>query len=165
MQLLAVLLNRKILQHSNVWLQRNNVPDAQLLIIFCSLIKRFLQCYYHQIWACLGRKICHHNLDFIDAIDILKLRLPSPTSDTKLIFLIFFQNKKIFLVSFPHSPVILHHISNYLHMFVHLVEAPKVINVRPTRFLEFHTNWNNTKQLPMLDVSFAILLVILANKY
>ena len=89
-----------------------NVLDERLLMIFCSKSKALCKCYYHQIWACLRRKICHHNLTLLTLYKKKKFRLLSLKCpfDKKLIFLsFFFQNNaathwNIFLAGlFPSS--------------------------------------------------------------
>ena len=45
--------------------KKSNVLGWQLLMIFCSLIKNFVQMLLLQIWAYLRMKICQHNLTLV----------------------------------------------------------------------------------------------------
>ena len=148
MYLPAVLQKRKIFKrsniqlfkHSNVSLQKKiNVSDGQLSMIFCYLIKSFVKMLLSSNLSLFVKENISLYFNFIDAAEKLKFRLTSLKcpSDLKLIYLSLFSEQQTNALN-PHWPVILRHMSNCLHMYVHFVGVPKACSTRPH---EFHTNW------------------------
>ena len=86
--------NAKYFNIQTYYFKEINVLNERLLMIFCSKSKALCKCHYHQIWACLRRKVCHHNLTLLTLsiymykrFRLLSLKCPF---DKKLIFLSFF---------------------------------------------------------------------------
>ena len=64
-----------------------NVSYGQLLVNFCSLIKSFVQMFLSSNLSLFGKENMSPQFNFIDAIEKLKLKLPSLNypSDKKII--------------------------------------------------------------------------------